>query len=431
MRDNFLKEMLLIQDPSVFKLYTEMMEIAGLFLAPVFTIALIFEFFGEMRFGEVLKKLVLISVFMGCFYGVHTKAVDISLETASKTLQRVNRQNFFMRKWFEVKVQTKEQKSWGVIESLAIPNLNDLVATALYVVSKVFIWLLKLIYSSVYHLTYVFAGITAILYFLGWTKDALKGTVQASLWCMLLPFVIVAILALVGNSFDEKAVAGELAFSGIDKIVWLFGVTLLLLISPLITYGMVKGEGIHFAGAKMGGLVVSSGSNILATMPFLISSQRSAQRLASRASSKARMMREKFEATKLNQQQFAGKTSRSNNSIKNHSNLTKNKAASNGAGKVANSHVSKKLKGRDAGQVIKSNVKRENLKYASSSQVPGASKREIRNNEKNQVKFRAPHRNESKKLHEEKSAKRFETKQKIEKVKQKENIQRRRKRELR
>ena len=98
----------------------------------------------------------------------------------------------------------------------------------------------------------MFFRITAILYFLWWTKDSLKGTVQASLWCMAMPFVIVAILALVGNSIDESAISGEFVLAKMDTIIWLFGVTLLLLISPMITYAMVKGEGIHSFGAKMG-----------------------------------------------------------------------------------------------------------------------------------------------------------------------------------
>lgn len=89
--------------------------------------------------------------------------------------------------------------------------------------------------------------------------SALKGTVQASLWCVIMPFVIVAILALVGNSIDESALGSDLIISKIDTIIWLFGVTLLLLISPLITFGMIKGDGIHSFGSKMGTMVASSG----------------------------------------------------------------------------------------------------------------------------------------------------------------------------
>lgn len=275
---NILREMLLIEDPSIFRLYQEMMNIAGYFVAPVFTIALLLEYFGEMNFGGVVKKLLLISIFMGIFYQFHSKAVELSLESASYTLKKVSPRNLFVKKWYHTKVKTKEKKEWNFIQSLAIPNLNDLLATAFFLLSKVFIWLLKLIYSSVYHLTYVFSGITAILYFLGWTKDALKGTVQASLWCMALPFVIVAILALVGNSIDETALGGELLITKVDTIIWLFGVTLLLLISPLITFGLVKGDGIHSFGSKMGSMVVSSGLKAMTLTPFLAAAMKGASK---------------------------------------------------------------------------------------------------------------------------------------------------------
>lgn len=266
---NILQEMLLIEEPSVFRLYKEMTSIATYFIAPVFTIALILEYFGEMDFGGVVKKLLLITIFMGAFYQFHTTATKLALDNASYTLKKVSPRNLFVKKWYHTKVKTTEKKEWNFIQSLVVPNLNDLLATAFFLLAKVFIWLLKLIYSSVYHLTYVFSGVTAILYFLGWTKDALKGTVQASLWCMIMPFVIVAILALVGNSIDEAALGSDLIVTKVDTIIWLFGVTLLLLISPLISYGMIKGDGIHSFGSKMGTMVVSSGMKTLALLPFL------------------------------------------------------------------------------------------------------------------------------------------------------------------
>jgi hypothetical protein len=86
---------------------------------------------------------------------------------------------------------------------------------------------------------------------------------------MFLPFVIVAILSLIGNSIDETAISGGLVVAKIDTIIWLFGITLLLLISPLITFGMIKGEGIHSFGSKMGAMVVSSGLKATAIAPFI------------------------------------------------------------------------------------------------------------------------------------------------------------------
>ena len=271
---NILQEMLLIQDPSIFRLYGEMTNIATFFIAPVFTIALILEYFGDMDFGGVIKKLLLITVFIGAFYQFHTKATAMALDSASYTLKKVSPRNLFVKKWYEVKVRTAEKKEWNFIQSIVVPNLNDLLATAFYLFAQV--WLLKLIYSTVYHFTYVFSGITAILYFLGWTKDALKGTVQASLWCMIMPFVIVAILALVGNSIDDLVLGSELMVTKVNTIVWLFGVTLLLLISPLITFGMIKGDGVHSFGSKMGTMLTSTGMKAMALTPIIAASLKSA-----------------------------------------------------------------------------------------------------------------------------------------------------------
>lgn len=269
MKENFLEEMLLIEAPSVFRLYEHLNEIAGYFIAPLFLIAVILEFFSDMKFKEVLKKLLFVVLFMNFFYGVHTKGAELSLNVASETLNRVNPDNLFLSRWTEPRVRTQSDESWGWFKAFAVPNLNDLVGTTLFVVSQVFLWLLKLIYSTVFHLTYVFSGITAILYFLGWTSDALKGTVQASIWCMVFPFVVVAILALVGGAVSEDAMSGELIAGDIDQLIWLFGITLLLLASPMMAYGMVKGDGIHSFGGKLGKVGMMGAGNLALSMTVL------------------------------------------------------------------------------------------------------------------------------------------------------------------
>lgn len=246
--------MLLIEEPSVFILYKEMTDIATLLIGPLFLVGLILEYFSNYEFIEVVKKLFLITLFIGSFYHIHTKAVELSLTSASETLQRVSPDNIFQRRWTESRTSTKTDSSWGWARSFFVPNVNELIGTTLFVISQILLWVLKLIYSTVYHLTYVFSGITAVLLFMGWTRDALKGTIQASIWCILQPYVVVALLALVGNSINANTDSGGLAVTSLDSLIWLFGITILLLASPLMTYGMVKGEGIHSFGAKVGAM---------------------------------------------------------------------------------------------------------------------------------------------------------------------------------
>src|SRR5690606_15615590 len=99
---------------------------------PVFTISLILEYFGEMNFASSVKKLFLVIIFMGAFYGVHTQATHIALESASQTLRRVSPTNLFVKKWLQIKVKTKHQKGWDSLKSILIPNINDLLGTAFY-----------------------------------------------------------------------------------------------------------------------------------------------------------------------------------------------------------------------------------------------------------------------------------------------------------
>lgn len=274
MENSLLHNMLLLEDPSVMILYRELNDIAKLLLPAMFLLGVVISFLTDLDFGSLLKKLLIVTIFIGGFQKFHTEAVGISLESASQTLKKVSPRNLFVKSWTSKKVSTQKNKEWNMLESFAIPNLNDLVGTAFFLLSKVFIMLLKLIYSSVYHLTYVFSGISAVLYFFGWTKDSLKGTVQASLWCIILPYVLVAILALVGNSIDLKAVSGELLLSNINSLLWLFGVTLLLLMTPVITFGLVRGDGVHSFGSQMGSIFTGSVTKAGIRLNSLMPSQR-------------------------------------------------------------------------------------------------------------------------------------------------------------
>lgn len=258
MKADLLKSLLLIEEPSVYRLYQEFLEISRYLLAPAFLLALIFEYFGEFDFLGVVKKLFIITFIMNFFHEIHVHSSSMALNLASETLERVSPRNIFLRKWQESKFKPQNPTNGSFYDSFVVPNVNDLVATAFYLISKIMLWLLKLIYSTVYHFTYLFSGITSVLFLFGWTRDALRGTVQSFVWCLILPFVVVSILALVGNSFDDKANSGVIV-SQIDTLAWLFGVTLLLSMSPVISYGLVKGEGMQSVGSKLGSMVTSTG----------------------------------------------------------------------------------------------------------------------------------------------------------------------------
>ncbi len=274
-----IKEMLLIDEPTVKILKDELMTVAGLFILPSFVFALVMEYFGELKFLEVVKKLILILVFMGSFYSFHTVGVDLSFKASQEILKKVSPQNIFMRKWTESKVKTTDKSNWSMLEKFAIPNVNDLIGTALFLMSKVFIWILKLVFSTVYHLTYVFAPLTAVLYFFPITRSSIAGTIQSSLWCMFMPIVLVSILAIVGNSIQSPAANGEISIVSIDHILWLFGVTFLLMMSPVLTLGILRGGGVALAGSAVGVMMTSGAMKILKGAESIAKSRGQASRM--------------------------------------------------------------------------------------------------------------------------------------------------------
>lgn len=262
-----IKQMLLIEEPTIQILRDEIMKVSHWFVLPSFVFALCLEYFGDLKFGEVIKKLVLILAFMSAFFTIHSTAVDLSFKASEEILRKVSPRNIFLRSWTEVKVKTNENTSWNWIQKFSIPEINDLIGTALFILSKVFIWILKLVYSTVFHLTYVFAPLTAVLYFFPITKSSLAGTIQSSLWCMLMPFVLISILAIVGNSIQVPAKDGGLAIISIDHIIWIFGVTLLMLMSPVLTLGVLRGGGVALSGSAIGVMMTNSALKVINAAP--------------------------------------------------------------------------------------------------------------------------------------------------------------------
>jgi hypothetical protein len=270
--NNFVKDMLLIEGTEAQGLYKELTSIATLFIGPMFITSLVIQFFGEYDFFKVIKKLLIISIMMTSFYTLHTKSVDISMEVANKTFRKVSPKNIFRKKWYRATLSKKTKKSgstWELVKGFVTPALNDLIASSFFVTSSIFMSLLKYIYTSIYHLTYIFAGFSALLYFWGITEGALWGMVKSSLWCVLLPVVFISVLSLIGNTLELKAASGINIFSEIETIIWLFCVSLMLLMCPLITWKLVNSEGIAASAPQMGAISILAGSKALNNAPLI------------------------------------------------------------------------------------------------------------------------------------------------------------------
>ncbi len=268
MNTGVMRSMLLLDVPNISTLRIGVESYSKVFLSVAFVSALGWELATEMKFMGVVKNLVLALVFMGFFYQFHTKAVEVSFKASEELLREVSPRNIFLKKWNEVKVKNLDNSSGSFIDKIVVPNLNDLLGTALFLLSKVCILILKLIYTTVYYFTFILAPVTAVLSFIPTSKGSMAGTITSSLWCILLPFVLAIFLALVGNTVQMPAENGQLAISSMDHLIWIFGITLLMLLTPSFTYSLIKGSVASTAdavGVKMTGV----GAKALVSLPIL------------------------------------------------------------------------------------------------------------------------------------------------------------------
>jgi len=260
-----MEQILLIKEPAIEKLFIELKEIARYAILPAFALGLLKEYATDFNFIGVLKALIISVLFLTYFPKIHTDATRASLDVATKVLNKISPNN----KFFGVVKDEKENKS--LFETL-LGGFEDLVANFFYFLSRIFSFLLKLIYSSVFYLTYVFSGISAVLYLAGF-RGSISGMVKSSIWCLILPFILVCIIAIVGNSVNFSETS---ALNGIEKILWLFGVNLLMLIAPAFTFSLIKDANISASGSVFSSLNIKGGKNTLNWTPRTFSKMKQA-----------------------------------------------------------------------------------------------------------------------------------------------------------
>ncbi len=261
-----MKSILLVTDPSLQALYEQYLKISYYFILPCFLVTMIVKYFTDSDFIDVLKKLLIILLVFGFYKKFHVSFIEVSLDTSERILKQVSSKNIFLK--FHQKLggqTTKKNKDKGLFDRFKMPSFNDLLATLFFLLMKIMSFLVRIIYSLVYHLSYLFAPVVSLIYLIGLNKSGVESLIRSTLWCMVMPFVIISLLAIIGNTFDLANMNNQVP--EIEKILWLFSISLLMLLTPLISLNIVKGVEIAHYGSEMGKLTYSGVLNAMSVMP--------------------------------------------------------------------------------------------------------------------------------------------------------------------
>lgn len=267
---NLLKELLLVTNPRVMGLSEYLSQASLMFVLPFFYIGMILEYFTNFDFKSVAKRTLIAFLAIKLFLPVYTGAVDVSLKTSSELLSKYSSQNKFLSAYQSASVSTNSKAGvWEKLKNIVSIIMNDPIVVFIFIMSYTSFFLLTQLYSLIYHLGIAFFGVCAVLSILPITQRSLNGAVYTGFWCVLMPFVVMIVLALIGDSDAFlKDYSGGIV-QNLESLIQLLVMTILLLLTPVITTKILNGTGLNSVADNLGQMAAMAtligGSKVIAS----------------------------------------------------------------------------------------------------------------------------------------------------------------------
>jgi hypothetical protein len=252
---SMLKDLLLITNPKVLGLSNYLNQSALLFLLPAFYIGMCVEYFTNFDFKSVAKRSAIAFLAIKLLTPIHVGAVDTSLKISSELISRYSPQNKFLTAYQNAKSETIDGEKagvWSKLTSIVKMVVDDPIVMIIFLLSYVAFFLLTQLYSLIYHLGIALFGLCAVLSILPITSKSLVGAVKTSLWCMIMPFVVAIVLALIGDSDAFfKTYSGGIV-QNLESLIQLLVMTIILLLTPVITTKIMNESGVSGVADNIG-----------------------------------------------------------------------------------------------------------------------------------------------------------------------------------
>jgi len=224
-----------------------------------FTMAILFEFFGEWDFFKVIKRIVVCFIVLIVFDPLLKNSINLSFEISNSLIDKCKYTEFCTHYLAVAKSSKASSTLWSetvyLIQNFSSFWLHSLVSLIFKIA---FIFTIQ-IYSLVFALlkiTYPLICSLGILPMPG--ERAFEGVFQTILWLFVSPIILSVIIVLLASVTDVGIGAkGEV---GLEGLLHLMVISLFSLGSLFLSWIICKGEGVASFGAK----VAQMGTTILA-----------------------------------------------------------------------------------------------------------------------------------------------------------------------
>ena len=244
---NFMSSLLFYETSSFHRLESLLRGFSLKFILPVFFIALLLEFIGEMEFKGVFKRLMIALLFINFFAPIHKGVKKVSFQVSESIVSKFNSKTSFISIW-KNKIKREKRKE---ISSFKLWS-TDLLLSFLWVVNKITFYLLKCLYSVVFHFAYAFCPLIVLLSILPVMKGSLYIPLKASLWCFLMPIISASMLVALDGLLEIKGGESFLVYS-ISDFVQMLVYSFMLLSSGVMATKLINGQGFEAWAEKTSG----------------------------------------------------------------------------------------------------------------------------------------------------------------------------------
>lgn len=222
-----------------------------------FTLAVLFEFFGEWNFFKVFKRLVCCFLILLIFEPLLKGSIDLSFSVSNVLIDNCKNTEFCSH-YLKLSKVTRETTLWSETVNL-IKNFSDFWLHSLVsLIFKLgFIFTIQL-YSLIYALTFVTYPLVCALAILPVPGErAFVGVFQSLLWLFLSPIVLSIVIVLLASVTDVGI--GPKGEVGLEGLLHLMVLSIFSLGSLFLSWIICKGDGVAAFGSSM----AQMGSSVL------------------------------------------------------------------------------------------------------------------------------------------------------------------------
>lgn len=225
----------------------------------LFTIAILFEFFGEWNFSKVIKRIVICFIVLIIFDPLLKSSINLSFGISNTLIDKCKFTDFCTHYLAFSKSNKADttllNETVYLIKNFSSFWLHSLVSLIFKIA---FIFTIQ-IYSLVFALitiTYPLICSLGILPLPG--ERAFEGIFQTILWLFVSPIILSVIIVLLASVTDVGI--GPKGEVGLEGLLHLMIISLFSLGSLFLSWGLCKGEGVASFGSK----VAQMGTTVLA-----------------------------------------------------------------------------------------------------------------------------------------------------------------------